>query len=210
MTYRAQFIGQQELPWPEDDHLEGDEIFIRDLDGIKAFDDRATLTDVIKDGYTLFNSGIFQSVGLPFDPVKAAWAEDKLSSSDAPLFVPVGVSLFNGLARPFDRIALAVPNQLTSKLFRHLDRIGLMSGGKLYNAVRQRISVLDPIMFKSRINHNRLPIVNIYLYGLEGDSELFVWKPPADILRQPAKLIRKQKKKQNSSQSSRQLLVPPT
>lgn len=197
MKHRAQFFGETELPWPkdilnpEDELLDGDDIYVRSLTPLSQFDTRATLTDVVTDGYTLFNASVFMCVGLTFDPVAASWAENKLPNSEAPLYIDLQSPLLKGLCAPYHKVLFACPNPFVSKLFRDLDRIGLRAGGTTYNSVRQKITVLDPLLARKR--SGTVPTVTAHLYGLESSEELLIWKQPTSPLTQPAKLIQKAK-----------------
>lgn len=205
MVFKSEWIGNSEIPYSkvteEPERVEGDEIYIGDLDPSYDFDTKATLTDIIADGFTLFSHGIFQSAGLSFDPVQSFMAEWKISREDGPQVIELGYPLLHGIPRPFDRVLFACPNNLTTKLAAYLGRFTLAVGGQLYSATCQHIVTLDVIEARRTLK-TKIPLtVPVYLYGLASDKETLTWKQPIDPLTQVPKLIQRDlpKKKERTT-----------
>lgn len=191
---KPQFVGSTELTWPVGTH-DGPTLYLDDIMPAVKVDKsiaKATLADIIRDGYTLFSAGVLQTAGLPFDPVAACWSEEGLPMSEAPILIELQVSMLRGLASPLDRYVFGVRGEYAEKLFRYLDRMSIVAGGDSYEVARWRLFMLDVIKVSKMTTKTAIPpIVPIQLYGLVSSSEVIAWKQPTDPWTQPCLLTRK-------------------
>lgn len=175
MPTRPEFIGSSELPWDVGSYRGPDA-----HDAGSGYDTETwTLTGLAQE-YWLFTPYVLSAAGLPFDPVHLCWEENRFPVSEAPYAVESRVPLLSGPEPPFDRTLFACPLPFAKQVQAFLDRMVIRSGAAVYEAVHQRVDLVDWVMLdRLSVGPSTPPVVKVSLYGLIGPVG-FIWSPPAD------------------------------
>ena len=138
----------------------------------------ATLNDLAKD-YTFFNHGIFMvRGGLTFDPV-ALFARAN-SGITMPFIINSDQKLFDGIGE-WDYKLVAVENKHWPRLEKYLDATSVINRDyKIYTrALKQIMPVVDVFaLAKHQILPSTVPMVEVTLYGLDGNNYCMHFSPP--------------------------------
>lgn len=181
------YVGSSELPWPEGEHP-GADVRSDDVDPLTGRRARWTLSGMAND-HRFFSAVVVNHLGLSFDPVALYWAENALPPRESPLWLDLGRVVLKGLPPPLDRVVFACPAAHAPGLFTFLDRFSARRPDGVWDAVHQRLELVDWALVDSlTVVPPKPPTVPLELYGVAGPAGGFAWTPPEDPWKTPLRL----------------------
>lgn len=151
----------------------------------------ATLKDLEND-LIFFTHAAFIVFGkLHFDPV-AAYVQQTRGAISPFRIQSDGFPIFSGLGEEWDRQLIGIQKEEWERLVRYLDALSIVYKKKkiFFRALRQKIPIVDIFSIsKHSVLPDPIPMIDIFTYGLDGNTCCIHFKPALTPLELPQVVI---------------------